>query len=67
VEVKRSRRWRGAAENGGWRRSSRGAEEGNRGMPEEEEEGRGSEGPRWNFQKSQGLICEIKFPTDPEL
>jgi hypothetical protein len=36
-------------------------------MPEEEEEGRGSEGPRWNFQKSQGLICEIKFPTDPEL
>jgi hypothetical protein len=40
VEVKHGRRWRGAARNGGWQRSSRGAEE----APEEEEEGRGSEG-----------------------
>jgi hypothetical protein len=25
---------------------------------EEEEEGRGSEGPRWYLQKSQGLHCK---------
>jgi hypothetical protein len=67
-----SRRWRGAAGNGGRRCCSRGAEgrgaeQGSRGAPEEEEEGRGSEGPLWNFQKSKGLLCEVKFPTDPEL
>jgi hypothetical protein len=44
-------------------KQSRGAEQ----APEEEEEGRGSEGPCWNFPKSQGLLCEVKFPTDPEL
>jgi hypothetical protein len=44
-----------------WQQRSRGAKQ----VPEEEEEGRGSEGPRWNFQKSPGLLCEVKFPTDP--
>jgi hypothetical protein len=36
-------------------------------VPEEEEEGRESEGPLWNFQKSQGLHCKLNFPTDPKL
>jgi hypothetical protein len=49
-----SRRWRGAAGNDGRRCCSRGAEgrgveQGSRGAPEEEEEGRVSKGPRWNF------------------
>jgi hypothetical protein len=59
------RSWRG----GEWRRwpvaekQSRGVEH----VPEEEEEGRGSEGPRWNLQKPQGLLCKLDFPTDPKL
>jgi hypothetical protein len=33
----------------------------------EEEEGRGSEGPRWNLQKPQGLLYKLDFPTDTKL
>jgi hypothetical protein len=36
-------------------------------LPEEEEEGRKSEGPRWKLQKPQGLHCKQNFPTDPKL
>jgi hypothetical protein len=43
------------------RQRSRGAGQ----VPEEEEEGRGSEGLPWNLQKSQGPHCKLNFPTDP--
>jgi hypothetical protein len=36
-------------------------------VPEEEEEGRGSEVPRWNLEKPQGLHYKQNFPTDPKL
>jgi hypothetical protein len=64
-----SRRWRqggaGVAVSGadGRRQRSRGQ----RRVPEEEEEGRGSEGPHYNLQKSQGLHCKQNFSTDPKL
>jgi hypothetical protein len=59
------RSWRGG-ERRRWpavEKQSRGAEH----VPKEEEEGRGSEGPRWNLQKRQGLLYKLYFPTDLKL
>jgi hypothetical protein len=68
-----SRRWRrggsGAAVSGA-DTSSRGAvgeAGGAEHVPEEEEEGRGSEGSLYNFQKSQGLHYKLNFPSDRKL
>jgi hypothetical protein len=36
-------------------------------VPEEEDEGRRSEGPYWYLQKSQELHCKLNFRTDPKL
>jgi hypothetical protein len=40
-------------------------EQRNRGVPEEEDGG--SEGSLWNFQKTQGPFCKVKFPTKQKL
>jgi hypothetical protein len=62
VEVKHSRRWRGAAGNGGQRRNSRGAEEQRRGARgRRKREG----GPRdWfaKIEKSRDLTVNLNFP-----
>jgi hypothetical protein len=65
VEVEHGRRWRGTAGNSG-RRCCRGSEGRAEHVPEEEEEGRRSEGPRWKLQKPQGLHCKQNFSTDPK-
>jgi hypothetical protein len=63
-----SRRWRRgearAAMSGSddRRQRSRGAVQ----VPEEEEEGKGSEGLVCKNRKIQGPHCELKFPTDPK-
>jgi hypothetical protein len=63
-----SRRWRrgeaGAAMSGSddRRQRSRGAEE----VPEEGEEGKGSEGLVCKNRKIQGPHYKLKFPTDPK-
>jgi hypothetical protein len=68
-----SRRWRrggiGVAVSGadGRRQRGRGQSRGAEQVPEEEEEGNGSEGPSWNLQKPQGSHYKLNFPTDPKL
>jgi hypothetical protein len=54
---------RGSGADTGGRGAAGEAEE----VPEEEDEGKRSGGPRWNLQKLQGLQCKQKFPTNPEL
>jgi hypothetical protein len=68
VEVKGSKRWRGAAGNGGRRRCSRGAEgqRGRAGVLEEEEREEGSEGLVCKNREVQGPHCKLKFPSDPK-
>jgi hypothetical protein len=66
-----SRRWRrggtGVAVSGADGRRQRGRGRAGEQTPEEEEEGKGSEGPYWNLQKPQGSHCKLNFPTDPKL
>jgi hypothetical protein len=53
---------RGSDADTGGRRAAGEAEH----VPEEEDEWR-SEGPRWNLQKPQGLLCKLDFSIDPKL
>jgi hypothetical protein len=61
VEVKSSRRWRGAAGNGGQQRCSTGAEQGR-----QRKKRGGSEGLVCKNKEVQGPHCKLKFPTDPK-
>jgi hypothetical protein len=59
----------GAAVSGadGRRQRGRGQSRGAEQALEEEEEGKGSEGPSWNLQKPQGSHCKLNFPTNLKL
>jgi hypothetical protein len=56
--------WGSGADTGGRRAAGEAGE--TKHVPEEEDEGRRSEGPRWYLQKSQGLHYKLNFPTDPK-
>jgi hypothetical protein len=68
-----NRRWRrggtGAAVSSadGRQQRGRGQSRGAEQAPEEEEEGKGSEGRSWNLQKPQRSHCKLNFTTDPKL
>jgi hypothetical protein len=70
VEARESRRCRGAAGNGGGGAATEKQSRGQRaeqGCQRKKKERRGFEGPLWNFQKSQGPFCKVKFPTNLRL
>jgi hypothetical protein len=70
VEARENRRCRGAAGYGGGGAAIEKQRRGQRaeqGCQRKKKERRGSEGPLWNFQKSEGPFCKVKFPTNLRL